>query len=132
MADYTKFTNVEATGDVKGATIHGALTGNVTGNVIGSQTGAVLGSLALSKADSYALSAAEKANLVFLLANTGSAKTYTLGLAAGQIAFVYNVGSETFTIKNVAGDTGASAATAKAFLIVGSATEDASTVIALN
>lgn len=42
MAFYTKFTNVEAEGDVKGATITGALTGNVTGNVTGLVSGYAL------------------------------------------------------------------------------------------
>lgn len=46
MAAYTKFTDVEATGDVKGATLHGALTGNVTGNVTGTAIKAVSGVIA--------------------------------------------------------------------------------------
>ena len=127
--DYTRLTNLEITGDLKAGT---ATIPVVTGSLAGSQKGAILGSLAISKTNDYALTAAEKANLVFLLTNSGSGKAFMLGLAAGQIALVYNVGSETFTLKNFAGDTGTSAATTKAFLMVGSATANASTVIALN
>jgi len=112
--------------------IEGNLTGDVTGNVIGSQTGAVLGSKVIEKAADYALVAAEKANLVFSLKATAGSKTFTLGLAAGQVAFVYNHGTESYTVKNVAGDTGTVLATTKLLLIVGSATANASTVIELN
>jgi hypothetical protein len=110
----------------------GDVTGNVTGNVIGSQTGAVLGSKVIEKAADYALVAAEKANLVFSLKATAGSKTFTLGLAAGQVAFVYNHGTESYTVKNVAGDDGTVLATTKLLLIVGSATVNASTVIELN
>lgn len=112
--------------------IEANVTGNLTGNVIGSQTGAILGSKVIEKADSYALAAADKANLVLSLKATAGSKTFTLGLAAGQIALVYNHGTETFTVKNVAGDTGTELATTKLILIVGSATANASTVVALN
>lgn len=129
MAAYTRFTNVEATGDIKAATFHGALTGDVTG----AHKGAVTGSLALSKAADYALSAAEKANLVFLITLTEESKTVTLGLAAGQVAIVHNAGTtNAFTLKNVAADTGTSLAAGKTVLVIGSATANASKVIALD
>lgn len=129
MAAYTRFTNVEATGDIKAATFHGALTGDVTG----AHKGAVTGSLALSKEDDYALTAAEKANLVFLITLTEASKTVTLGLSAGQVAFVHNSGAtNAFKVKNVAGDTETSLATGKTLLVIGSATANASTVIALD
>lgn len=112
--------------------IQGNLEGDVVGNVTGTQKGAITGSVAISKAADYALTAAEKANLVFLLKATAASKTFTLGLAAGQVALVYNTGTETFTIKNVAADTGTSLATTKLIMIVGSATADTSTVITLN
>lgn len=129
MARYTRFTNVEVTGDVKAATIHGAL----TGDVVGSQKGAILGSLSLSKAIDYALTAAEKANLVFLITLTAGSKAVTLGLAAGQVALVHNAGdTNAFTVKNIATDTGTSLAAGKTLLMVGSVTKDTSTVIALN
>lgn len=109
-----------------------SITGPVTGPVTGSQKGAILGSLALSKEADYALAAAEKANLVFLIALTAESKTVTLGMAAGQVAIVYNTGAETFTLKNISADTGTSLAAGKIVLVIGSATKNASTVIALN
>ncbi|NLW92377.1 MAG: hypothetical protein GXY34_12360 [Syntrophomonadaceae bacterium] len=114
------------------ANVTGNLTGNVTGNVAGILTGGVIGMATIEKAVDYALVAAEKAKLVISAKMTAGGKTLTLGLAAGQIAFVYNHGTETYTVKNVAGDTGTSLATTKLLLVVGSATNDASTVIALN
>ena len=105
----------------------------ITGAITGTQKGAIIGSLALSTADDYALTAAEKANLVFLITLTAESKTVTLGLAAGQVAFVHNAGAtNAFAVKNVAGDTETSLATGKTLLVIGSATAGASTVIALN
>jgi hypothetical protein len=129
MAAYTKFTNVEAAGDIKAATFTGALTGNVTGNV----TGGIIGGAAISTAVDYALSAAElKAPAVRVTLTAGS-KTVTLGLAANQIMFVLNAGNtNAFTLKNIAADTGTSLAAGKIVLVIGSATKDASAVIALN
>lgn len=101
--------------------------------ITGTQKGAIIGSLALSKAVDYALTAAEKANLVFLITLTEASKTVTLGLAAGQIALVHNAGTtNAFTLKNVAGDTGTPLAAGKTVLVIGSATADTSTIVALN
>lgn len=105
---------------------------NVTGDVTGSQTGAILGSAVIEKADSYALGDADKANLFISLKCTGDGKTFTLGLAAGQVALVYNHGSKSITVKNVVDDTGTTLATTKLILVLGSATANASTVIELN
>lgn len=123
---------LEFFGVASGATVLKITESGIEANITGSQSGAILGSLALSKAVDYALAAAEKANLAFLLTATAASKTFTLGLAAGQIAFAYNAGAETFTLKNVAGDTGTSVATGKLVMIVASATANASTVVALN
>ncbi len=112
--------------------IEANITGNVTGNVAGMLTGGVIGMATIEKADSYALAAAEKAKLVISAKMTAGSKVLTLGLAAGQVAFVYNHGTETFSVKNVAGDTGTSLATTKLLLVVGHATANTSTVIALN
>lgn len=112
--------------------IEANVTGDVTGNVAGMLTGGAIGMATIEKAVDYALVAAEKANLVISAKMTAEGKTLTLGLAAGQVAFVYNHGTETYTVKNVAGDTGTSLATTKLLLVVGSATKDTSTVIALN
>jgi hypothetical protein len=129
MAAYTKFTNVEASGDIKAATF----TGNVTGNVMGMLTGGIIGGAAIAKSVDYALTAAEKANLVILITMLAGSKVVTLGLAAWQVAFVHNVGgTNAFKLKNIAEDTGTSLAAGKIVLVIGSATKDASTVIALN
>ncbi len=106
--------------------------GTVAANITGSVDGALLGSVVIEKAADYALSDAEKANQFISLKATAASKTFTLGLAAGQVAFVYNHGTETFTLKNVAADTGTVMETTKLALVVGSATANASTVIALN
>ena len=98
--------------------VEGNIKGNVEGNVVGSQKGAILGSVAISKAVDYSLSAAEIANLVFSLKMTADSKTFTLGLSAGQVALVYNEGTNTFTVKNVSGDDGTSLATTKLVLII--------------
>ena len=112
--------------------IEANVTGNVTGNVAGILTGGAIGMATIEKAVDYALVTAEKANLVISAKMTAASKVLTLGLAAGQVAFVYNHGTETFTVKNVATDTGTSLATTKLLLVVGHATKDTSTVIALN
>ncbi len=104
----------------------------IDANVTGTQKGAVTGSVVIEKADDYALAAADKANLFISIKATAASKVFTLGLAAGQIALVYNHGTNTFTVKNVADDTGTALETTKLALVVGSATANASTVIALN
>ena len=114
------------------ANVTGNVTGNVIGNVAGMLTGGAIGMATIEKAVDYALVAAEKANLVISAKMTAESKTLTLGLAAGQVAFVYNHGTETYTVKNVAGDTGTSLATTKLLLVVGHGTANTSTVIALN
>lgn len=104
----------------------------IEGNLTGSHTGAILGAKVIEKAVNYSLTAAEKASLCISLKATAGSKTFTLGLEAGQIALVYNHGTESFTVKNVSGDTGTTLATTKLLLVVGSATANASTVVALN
>ena len=127
---------LEFFGVTSGATIakitESGIEGNVTGNVTGVLTGGVIGMATIEKAVDYALVAAEKANLVISAKMTAEGKTLTLGLAAGQVAFVYNHGTETYTVKNVAGDNGTSLATTKLLLVVGHGTANTSTVIALN
>lgn len=123
---------LEFFGITSGATVLKITESGIEANVTGTQKGAVTGSVVIEKAADYALAAAEKANLFFSLEATAASKVFTLGLAAGQIALVYNHGTETFTLKNVAADTGTSIATTKLVLVVGSATANASTVVALN
>lgn len=101
---------------------------DANGNLIG----AITGSISIEKADSYALTSAESKKFVISLKNTGNSKTFTLGLEDGQVALVYNHGTESFTLKNVSGDTGTTVATTKLYLVIGSKTANASKVIALN
>lgn len=63
---------------------------------------------------------------------TASSKTLTLGLPAGQTMILSNVGSNTFTVKNVSGDSGTSLATGKVALIIASQTANATKVYVLN
>jgi hypothetical protein len=105
---------------------------NLTGNVTGTLTGGVVGLATVEKAVDYALTAAEKAKLVISAKMTAGSKTLTLGLVAGQVAFVYNHGTNTYTVKNVAGDTGTELATTKLMMVVGSATANASIAVVLN
>lgn len=124
---------LEFFGITTGATVFKITESGIEGNLKGSQTGAILGSKAISKAVDYSLTAAEKANTAFLITATADSKTFTLGLAAGQIAFIINAGdTNAFTVKNVAADTGTEVAATKAVMIIASATANASTVIALN
>ncbi len=123
---------LEFFGITSGATVLKITESGIEGNLIGNVAGALLGSKSISKAADYSLTAAEKANTAFLLKATAASKTFTLGLAAGQIAFIVNVGTNAFTVKNVAADTGTEVAATKAVMIIASATANASTVIALN
>ena len=126
MSEQTNFTEVTAekfTGD---------FVGDVTGNVTGSLIGTLSASAEISKADSYALAAADKVTPIIVAKMTAGSKVLTLGLAANKAVIVYNSGSESYTVKNVAADTGTVLATTKAILVVGSATTNASIVVALN
>jgi len=125
----TNFT--EVTADV----FTGALTGNVTGNVTGSAgslAGVLNATAEISKEADYALLATDKVKPIIVAKMTAESKVLTLGLAANQAVIVYNSGTNTFKVKNVAADTGTDLATTKAILVIGSATKDASIVVALN
>lgn len=64
---------------------------------------------------------------------TAASKTVTLGLGNGEYMYVLNAGgTNAFTLKNVAGDTGTSIAAGKFAVIIGSKTADASIVKVLN
>lgn len=126
MSEQTNFTEVTA------EKFTGNFVGDVTGNVTGSLIGTLSASAEISKADSYALAAADKVTPIIVAKMTVGSKVLTLGLAANKAVIVYNSGSESYTVKNVAADTGTVLATTKAILVVGSATKDASIVVALN
>ena len=66
-----------------------------------------------------ALTDAEKATYLEVTASAAS-KVLTLGLGNGEIMFLKNAGgTNAFTAKNIAGDTGVSVATGKTALCVG-------------
>ena len=122
---YTAFTDLEAN-NVKALTgFAGALTGNVTGHLSGITK--------LEKAADYALSATEVAKPFISLKTTVASKIFTLGLAEGEAAVVYNHGTETLKIKNISGDTATDLAATKALLVVGgNSTANTNIIIALN
>jgi len=122
MSEQTNFTEVTAE----------KFTGNFVGDVTGSLIGTLSASAEISKADSYALVAADKVTPIIVAKMTVGSKVLTLGLAANKAVIVYNSGTESYTVKNVAADTGTVLATTKAILVVGSATANASIVVALN
>jgi hypothetical protein len=143
----TKLTNLEVEedlevgGDLKlngGAdisedgTVGGGLT--VTGALAAaSLAGASVGAQSITAADDYVPGDDEKKALYMGFTVSAASKTVTLGLAEGQITLVHNTGdTNAFTLKNVAGDSGTSLGTGKVVLVVGSATGDASVVLALN
>lgn len=133
MADYTRLTDLALDGalTVGGAmTAAGALTvtGKVTANDL--KVGTVTGSLATESEGNVTVS--DTKALVFQFKLTAASKTVTLGLSEGQIAFVANTGgTNAFTLKNVAGDTGVSVGAGKVALVVASTTADRSTIIVL-
>lgn len=129
----TNFT--EVTADVFTGALVGAVTGNVTGNVTGSAgslAGVLNATAEISKSADYALLATDKVKPIIVAKMTAGNKVLTLGLAANQAVIVYNSGAESYTVKNVAADTGKVLAITKAILVIGSATENASIVVELN
>lgn len=128
---------LEFFGITSGATVlkitESGIEANVTGNITGILTGGIVGGAALAKADDYMLGTTDKAKLALSITLSAASKTVTAGLAAGQLMFIHNAGdANAFTLKNIAGDTGTEIAAGKIVLVVGSATANASTVVALN
>lgn len=119
MAEYTRFTNLEATGELKAATLKGTFQG-------------LLDSTTLSKGADYSLAPAEKKPYIGITATAGS-KTFTLGLETGQVAIVVNEGgTNAFTLKNVSGDSGTTLAAGKLAIVKASKTANGSKVYVLN
>ena len=86
----------------------------------------------ISKADSFELGKGEKHGIAAITL-TAASKTVTAGLGEGQYMYILNAGgTNAFTLKNVAGDTGTSIAAGKFAVIIGSKTADASIVKVLN
>ena len=108
--NYTRLTNLEVTGNVKGAAK----------------------GVSLTKSANYTLAEDEK---VFYIGITLSAasKTVTLDLPTGAVAIVANEGgTNAFTLKNVSGDSGTSIAAGKAYLVRASTTANGSKLTLLN
>ena len=119
MAEYTRFTNLEATGDLKASTLKGTFAG-------------LLDSTTLSKSADYSLEDSEKKPYIGITLSAAS-KTVTLGLENGQVAIVVNEGgSNAFTLKNVSGDSGTSLAAGKLAVVKASKTANGSKVYVLN
>lgn len=120
MAGYTRFTNLEATGELKAPKI-------TAKSFVGALTG-----ISISKAANYSLTDAEKVFYIGITL-TSASKTVTLGLADGQVAVVVNEGgTNAFTLKNVSGDSGTSVAAGKAYLVRASTTANGSKLTLLN
>ncbi len=114
MAEYTRFTNLEVTGELK-AVLSGVLTG-----------------VSLSKANNYTLADSEKLAYVGATLSAAS-KTLTLGLPDNAVCVVVNEGgTNAFTLKNVAGDSGTNMAAVKVALVRASTTANGSKVYVLN
>lgn len=84
----------------------------------------------VSSANSLTLAEKDRAFVVLCDITAGS-KTVTLDLPEFACCIVANIGINTFTLKNVSGDTGTSVAAGKAFMIMASQTADGSSVVQL-
>ena len=128
MDGYTVFDRVRAN-EFAGAftgTLSGAVTGGVSGFVGGAATG-------ISSADSLTLTASQKNAPFAGITLTAASKTVTLGLPNGRVMFVHNAGgTNSFTLKNVSGDSGTALAAGKLALVAASETANGSKVLVLN
>lgn len=112
--EYTRFTNLEVTGELKG-TMAG-----------------MLKAVSLTKSNNYTLADSEKVPYVGITLSTAS-KTITLDLPDGAVCVVVNEGgTNAFTLKNVSGDSGTSLAAGKVALVRASTTANGSKVYVLN
>ena len=94
---------------------------------------AFIGTAKISKADSYALTAAEAKALFVPFEMSAESKALVLGLTDGQIMLVKNVGAtNAVTVKGLSGDTGTSVAAGKIALVIGSTTASGTSVDILN
>ena len=120
MAGYTKFTNLETTGELK-----------VAGGIKG-VLGGFLKATSISKGANYTLTDAEKTPYIGITASAAS-KTMTLDLPDGVAVLLVNEGgTNAFTVKNVSGDSGTSIAAGKAYLVRASTTANGSKLTLLN
>lgn len=90
----------------------------------------LLGASVITLSDNMTLAEQDRA-FVLVVNATASGKTLTLGLPDGACCIVINGGSNTFTLKNVSGDTGTSVASAGIYLVKASQEANASRVFEL-
>lgn len=110
MADFTRFTNVEVTGEIRAA--HKAKVLALTGN--------------------YTLSDIDKMTET-LEVGSASAVTLTLGGAEGQTFHIENTNaSDAITLKNVSGDSGTSLAAGKIAYVICHDTANRTKIVVLN
>ena len=114
MAGYTRLTNLEVTGEIKGLVKN------------------VLAAVELTKSANYTLADDEKVPYIGITLSAAS-KVVTLDLPDGTAAIVVNEGgTNAFTLKNVSGDSGTSLAAGKLAIIRASTTANGSKVYVLN
>lgn len=90
----------------------------------------LLGASTITLSDNMTLQEQDRA-FVLLVDATAASKTLTLDLPDDACCIVMNGGSNTFTLKNVSGDTGTSVASGGVHLVEASQTANSSNVIAL-
>lgn len=91
----------------------------------------LLGASTITLSDNMTLQEQDRA-FVLLVDATAASKTLTLDLPDGACCIVFNGGSNTFTLKNVSGDTGTSVASGGVYLVKASREANSSVIIQLN
>lgn len=102
----------------------------VTG-VLSAILSGVVKATGISKAADYTLADDERTPYIGITL-TAASKTVTLNLPDRTAAVVVNEGSNAFTLKNVAGDSGTSIASGKAYLVRASTTANGTKLTLLN
>lgn len=90
----------------------------------------LLGASVISTGANMTLEEKDRAFILVIRA-TAASKTVTLDLPDYACCIVFNGGSNTFTLKNVSGDSGTSVAAGKAFMIAASRTANETKVVQL-
>lgn len=90
----------------------------------------LLGASVISTGANMTLAEKDRAFILAIRA-TAASKTVTLDLQDDACCIVFNGGSNTFTLKNVSGDSGTSVAAGGVYLVAASRTANSSIVIAL-
>lgn len=90
----------------------------------------LLGASVITLSDNMTLAEKDRAFILVIMA-TAASKTVTLDLPDYACCIVFNGGSNTFTLKNVSGDSGTSVAAGKAFMIAASRTANETKVVQL-